>query len=187
MPLLVGTDGSAKMSKSLGNYIGITEDPVNMYGKVMSIPDSLISTYYQLALNYNQEQIKELKTILEINNPMISKMKLAFLITEKYHNSKEAEVAQDEFISVHRKHETPKEIPNFEIPFSKTCRLIDFMTEANLTTSKGEAKRLIQQGGVEVNELKIMDPFSDITLVNDMVIKAGKRNFIKVKIASQKI
>ena len=182
MPLLVGTDGTAKMSKSLGNYIGITDDPVNMFGKVMSIPDSLISTYFKLALNFNELQVKDINQVLETENPMIYKMKLAKMITEKYHSQEEANKAYENFISVHRNHEAPKEIPVHIIQGKKISKLVDILIDAKLSLSKGEAKRLIQQGGVEVNSVKITDPFAEILPENGMVIKSGKRHFIQIKI-----
>jgi tyrosyl-tRNA synthetase len=183
MPLLVGTDGVQKMSKSLGNYIGITDDPINMFGKVMSIPDSLIVNYFQLTLNYNDSQIKEIKQALENENPMVYKMKLAKLITEKYHSMEEAQKASENFISIHRNHETPKDLPIYPLLEPQNCKLIDFLMDAKLVSSKGEARRLIQQGGVEVNGVKKTDPFTEILLENDLVIKSGKRNFIQIKIA----
>lgn len=184
MPLLVGTDGTAKMSKSLGNYIGLTDDPVNMFGKIMSIPDTLIPTYYQLALNYTSFQQAEINAKMESTNPMNLKMRLAYLITKKYHTEIDAEKAQESFISIHRKHEIPLEIPTFTIQAVKTIRLTDFMVEAKLASSKTEAKRLIQQGGVEINNKKILDPFYEFELINDLVVKSGKRSFIKIKIVS---
>jgi len=182
MPLLVGTDGTAKMSKSLGNYIGITDDPVNMFGKAMSIPDSLISTYFKLALNFNELQVKEINKALETENPMVYKMKLAKMITEKYHSQDEANKAYENFISVHRNHEAPKEIPIHIVQDTKNYKLVDILIDAKLSLSKGEAKRLIQQGGVEVNSVKITDPFAEILPENGMVIKSGKRHFIQIKI-----
>jgi tyrosyl-tRNA synthetase len=182
MPLLVGTDGVQKMSKSLENYIGLTDDPINMFGKVMSIPDSLIVNYFQLTLNYNDSQIKEIKQALENENPMVYKMKLAKLITEKYHSEEKAEKACENFISIHRNHETPKDLPIYPLLEPRNCKLIDFLIDAKLVISKGDARRLIQQGGVEVNGVKKTDPFSEILLENDLIIKSGKRNFIQIKI-----
>ncbi|MDD5689672.1 MAG: tyrosine--tRNA ligase, partial [Caldisericia bacterium] len=113
LPLLVGTDGSLKMSKSYGNYIGITEDPITMYGKVMSIPDNLILDYFKLVLCYDDNKLSIISESLAIENPMKLKMKLAKEIVTKYHSEKDSQKAEEMFTKIHREHSLPTELEEY--------------------------------------------------------------------------
>ena len=179
-PLLIGTDGKGKMSKSLGNYIALNDAPSEMFGKVMSIPDELIVSYYELVTDITAKGLEVIKKELaDGKNPRDIKAKLAFLIVELIYNSEEAEKAQSEFDKVFKNKENPEEMEIIKIEKSET-RLDDLIIECGLTESKSETKRLIEQGGVKINSEKITDPFSNIEIKEGMVVKVG-RKFVKIK------
>lgn len=182
LPLLVGTDGSLKMSKSYGNYIGITEDPITMYGKVMSIPDNLILDYFKLVLCYDDNKLSVISESLKIENPMKLKMKLAKEIVTKYHSEKDSQKAEEMFTKVHRKHSLPTELEEYIYKGPLQIKAFELINVLNLSPSKSEAKRMILQGGLEVNGEKITDPFFTLNVKNDMIIKLGKRKFVKIRI-----
>ncbi len=173
--ILVGTDGSQKMSKSLDNYIGITEPPGEIYGKVMSIPDSLISDYAELCTDLLLTSLKKYK------NPRDAKAHLAFEIVKIYHGEKAAKDSEKEFMRVFRKKELPKDIVELKIK-TGTRELIDLLCELKLTSSKSEARRLIEQGGVEIDGTCISDFKAKIGVHNGMILQVGKRKFVKLKI-----
>lgn len=166
MPLLEGTDGQRKMSKSFGNHIALKETPFSMYGKIMSIYDDLMYRYYELLTDHSLPEIKK-------RHPMEAKMDLAFFLVERFYDQKSAFVARDQFdVTVGRK--TTTDVP-FELRInSKAIRLLDLMVEQNWATSKGNARRLIRQGAVELNGKKILDPAFEIT------IEKGKRHNLKI-------
>lgn len=170
MPLLVGLDGVNKMSKSLGNYIGITESPDSMYGKVMSIPDALIENYFKLCLD------KEISADDITKDPMAKKKELAFGIVELYHSKDDAQKAQDNFKKIVQDKEAPSDIEEMEI--AKGTKLIDILKQMEVAESNSEANRLIEQGGVEIDGQKVMD--KNLVMENDCTIKAGKRNYRKI-------
>ncbi|MCK5849178.1 MAG: tyrosine--tRNA ligase [Caldisericia bacterium] len=181
MPLLVGTDGEAKMSKSLGNYIGLTENSISMFGKLMSIPDPLLITYYRLILHLSDLELETIQTEIDMGkNPMEFKMDLATKITSKFTNEKEAIEAKDHFVTVHRKKSIPTDIPEFRISDSEKVRVSDFITDQKMTPTKSEAKRIIKGGGVSINSIKITDPFEEIQFKNGDIVKVGKRKFLKI-------
>ncbi|HOW03365.1 MAG TPA: tyrosine--tRNA ligase [Caldisericia bacterium] len=182
LPLLVGTDGSLKMSKSYGNYIGITEDPITMYGKVMSIPDNLILDYFKLVLCYDDNKLSVISESLKIENPMKLKMKLAKEIVTKYHSEKDSQKAEEMFTKVHREHSLPTELEEYIYKGPLQIKAFELINVLNLSPSKSEAKRMILQGGLEVNGEKITDPFFTLNVKNDMIIKLGKRKFVKIRI-----
>lgn len=182
LPLLVGTDGSLKMSKSYGNYIGITEDPITMYGKVMSIPDNLILDYFKLVLCYDDNKLSIISESLAIENPMKLKMKLAKEIVTKYHSEKDSQKAEEMFTKVHREHSLPTELEEYIYKGPLQIKAFELINVLNLSPSKSEAKRMILQGGLEVNGEKITDPFFTLNVKNDMIIKLGKRKFVKIRI-----
>lgn len=182
LPLLVGTDGSLKMSKSFGNYIGITEDPFTMYGKVMSIPDSLILDYFKLVLSYNDTELTEISKSLETENPMKLKMKLAKEIVSKYHSEEDSKKAEKMFTKIHRERSLPSDIVEYIYEGPLQIKAFELINVLNLSPSKSEAKRMILQGGLEVNGENITDPFFTLNVKNDMIIKLGKRKFVKIRI-----
>ncbi len=182
LPLLVGTDGSLKMSKSYGNYIGITDDPITMYGKVMSIPDNLILDYFKLVLCYDENKLSVISESLKIENPMKLKMKLAKEIVTKYHSEKDSQKAEEMFTKIHREHSLPTELEEYIYKGPLQVKAYELINVLNLSPSKSEAKRMILQGGLEVNGEKITDPFFTLNVKNDMIIKLGKRKFVKIRI-----
>ena len=182
LPLLIGTDGSLKMSKSFGNYIGITEDPFTMYGKVMSIPDSLILDYFKLVLSYNDTELTEISKSLETENPMKLKMKLAKEIVSKYHSEEDSKKAEKMFTKIHRERSLPSDIVEYIYEGPLQIKAFEFINSLNLLPSKSEAKRVISQGGLEVDGENITDPFFTLNVKNNMIIKIGKRKFVKIRI-----
>lgn len=179
--LLVGLDGKQKMSKSLGNYIAINDPPQDMYGKVMSIPDNLIMHYYELCTDVTAGALKVLENELkEGKNPREVKAQLAKLIVEMYHSAEDADKAAGEFDKVFSKREKPSEIPVKKIVKNK-MPLEDLLMAAELTSSKSQARRLIEQGGVEVEGEKITDLKKIIEVKDEMVIQVGKRRFVRIK------
>ncbi len=180
MPLLIGTDGKLKMSKSYNNYIGIEEEPKEMFGKIMSIPDELIIHYFQLCTNRREEEIREFERKLkEGENPRDLKAQLAKDIVTLYHSKEKAEEAEEEFNRVFKYKELPTEIPVF---YSKerNIRLVDLLVDTNLLPSKSEAKRKIKEGGVYLNGERISDIDYQVIINKEIVIKVGKRKFLKV-------
>ena len=181
MPLLVGTDGTEKMSKSYGNYIGIDDSPKDIYGKSLSIPDELIYTYYELATDVSSNELQEIKNTLEKpeTNPRDIKRALARKFVEMYHSKEAALEAESEFDKIFIKKGIPDDIPELKLNVSK-IGIIDLIMEAKFATSRGEARRLITQGGVSIDGNKITDPKAEITIKNENVLKVGKRKFIKL-------
>jgi tyrosyl-tRNA synthetase len=191
MPILEGTDGIEKMSKSLGNYIGINEEPNDIYGKVMSIPDSLIIRYFELATDVPPDDLAQMKVLLESGrvNPRDLKMKLAKEITSLYHGSKLADSAEEHFRMVFQRHEMPQDIPEYELPQCMTddtgVDAADLLVKLGFSKSNSEARRLILQGGLKVNGNKI-DTFKIPHLRDGDVIRAGRLNFARIRIKSRK-
>ncbi len=183
--LLEGMDGTRKMSKSLGNYIGLSEPATEMYAKIMSIPDELIVKYFRVLTEVPREEVDKM---LELSrqpdfggkNPRDLKAKLAGTIVEMYHGKEVAEKAETEFNRIFRKKEAPSEIPVLEIKRGKYL-LLDLLVFGKLASSKAKAKRLIVQGGVKVDGTAEKDWRKMIEIVSGTVIQAGKRKFIKLK------
>ncbi len=183
MPLLVGTDGVEKMSKSYGNYIGVNDSPKDIYGKTLSIPDNLIYTYYELATDAPEEELAEIKTKLNDGktNPRDIKRALARKLVEMYHSAEAAKKAEEEFDRIFIKKNAPDEMPEFVMPELKEGRqLIDLVTGVNFATSRSEARRLIIQGGVSVNGEKITDFKKVIKSDGEIILKVGKLKFAKI-------
>ncbi|MCX7876245.1 MAG: tyrosine--tRNA ligase [Melioribacteraceae bacterium] len=181
MPLLVGTDGVEKMSKSYDNYIGINEIPKDIYGKTLSIPDNLIYTYFELATDVTNEELKKIKEDLENPdiNPRDIKRSLARKLVEMYNSKQDAIDAENEFDNIFVKKGLPDEIP--EISFDeKEFEILDLIVKVGFAPSKGEARRLLTQGGVSIDGEKINDIKKIIYLDKSFILKVGKRNFIKV-------
>lgn len=170
MPLLEGTDGINKMSKSLGNYVAINEEPQEMFGKIMSVSDELMFKYYTLLTDENLDEIKKL-------HPKEAKVKLAKLIIAQYHGQKEARDAASEFDRVFGSKELPQDIPAYKIESEKL--VVDICVESGLVKSKNETRRLIQQGGIEFEGKKISDIAAKIN--SSGVLKIGSRRFLKIE------
>ncbi|MCX7759638.1 MAG: tyrosine--tRNA ligase [Hydrogenothermaceae bacterium] len=186
LPLLVGTDGIKKMSKSYGNYIGITEPPEDMFGKVMSLSDELMWNYWELLTDLTLQEIEKLKKDVEEGkvHPMEVKKQLAMYIVERFHGKEAAVVAKEHFEKVFSKKEIPEDINQISIKSlnlpSNSIELFELIYLLNLVPTKSEAKRLIKQGGVKVNGEKVEDFQREITLDKDYIIQVGKRKFVKV-------
>lgn len=184
MPLLVGTDGTEKMSKSYDNYIGISDTPQDIFGKTLSIPDNLIYTYYELATDISNDELSTIKSSLDNPeiNPRDIKRTLAKKLVEMYYNKSDADNAEAEFDKIFIKKGIPDDIPELKLESSSPVNIIDLIILAGFSPSKGEARRLVQQGGVSIDGDKITDFATDIDVKNDMVLKVGKRKFIKISI-----
>jgi len=182
MPLIEGTDGHLKMSKSYDNYIAFNDQPDEMYGKLMSIPDDLILKYMRLLTDISDEEIEEYRIKMEGKeiNPRDVKMKLAREIVSFFYGETEAEKAQENFIRVFRERKLPREMQEITVNVSKKS-IVDLLFESKIVSSRSEAKRLITQGGVRINGEKIIDPFAELEIKNGMVLQVGKRRFFKIK------
>jgi tyrosyl-tRNA synthetase len=181
VPLLVGLYGTQKMSKSLGNYIGLTEDAKEMYGKIMSIPDSLIVNYFELATGVSDEEIAGIRSELSSGaNPRDLKMRLGREIVALYHSQEEAIGAEEAFVKTFRKKELPDEIPEKNVEAGKFA-LSDLLYRLELVPSKTEARRVIEQGGIRIDGKVVNDPSYGITVGSVRVlIQKGKRVFVNV-------
>jgi len=181
LPLLVGTDGTEKMSKSFDNYIGISEPPKDMYGKTLSIPDDLIYVYYTLASDVPDKELKKIK--MNLDNPEVNprdiKRNLARTFVRMYHSEKDAQHAEEEFDKIFIKKEVPDNIPEFKIAESE-MNIVDLIIKVGFSGSKGEAKRLVNQSGVSIDGEKILDPNKEIKIASGIVLKVGKRKFGKL-------
>ncbi|MBI5889025.1 MAG: tyrosine--tRNA ligase [Deltaproteobacteria bacterium] len=179
MPLLEGTDGVQKMSKSYGNYIGITEPPSEIYGKVMSISDELMLKYYELLSEAPKESTEAVKSGLK--HPKEAKEELAFEITARFHGMDEAEKAQAGFKALFTNRQTPEDIERVEITSeTPAMRLSRILVEASLTSSTSDGMRLIEQGGVKVDSEKVTDKKAELAAGKEYLIQAGKRFFKRV-------
>lgn len=187
MPILEGLDGKQKMSKSLGNYIGITESPKEIYGKTMSITDELISRYFRLATRYTEEEVSGIEKGLEKGHlhPRDTKMQLAREIVSMYHGQDAAHEAEEEFKRIFSQGQLPDNIAEFTVSAGELENnkiwLPKLLSIANLTDSTSEARRMIKQGAVKINEKKIEDQDAQIEIEDEMIIKVGKRKFIKIR------
>ncbi len=184
LPVLAGVDGVHRMSKSLGNYIGIDEPAGEIFGKVMSIPDGLIYSYFELTTDITLEQLAELKAKLEDKtfNPMILKKELGETLASMYHSKDAARNAREEFERVFSKKELPDEVPEFDCrKLGARVWIVRLMTESKLANSSGEARRLIQGGGVYVDGQKISSENFELGVRDGMLLKVGKRKFLKLR------
>ncbi|MBB3114430.1 tyrosyl-tRNA synthetase [Paenibacillus phyllosphaerae] len=186
MPLIEGLDGIQKMSKSLGNYIGIAEDPNQIYGKTMSVPDELMFKYFELATDISNEKVEELSHGLASGSihPRDAKMRLARTFVAMYHSEEEAEGAERHFITVFQQRALPTEIEVVTIPAEELTegriRIARLLTVLGLSPSSSEAKRSVQQGAVKLNEAKLVDPNMEISPSDGDVLQVGKRKFVKL-------
>jgi len=184
MPILVGLDGSRKMSKSLSNYVGITEPPQEMFGKMMSIPDQLMWSYYELVTDRTEKEISELKSEVASGklHPMEAKMKLGEEVVSVFHGVEAGRKAAENFQRVFRDRQAPAEAPRQKIPRGPAKKLTALLVELNLVPSKSEAERLIKQGGVEINEQRVEDFRKDVDLSQpgEFLLRAGKKKFLHI-------
>jgi len=177
LPILEGLDGVEKMSKSKGNYIGVTEPPKEMFGKAMSISDDLMWKWYRLLLHKSDTELAALKA----GHPMEAKKALASAIVERFHGKPAAEQSRAEFESVFSKHQLPTDMPEVRIT-ENPIGLVKLLVEGKLAPSNSEARRLIQQGAVHLDEQKVTDANARITVRNGMVVQAGKRRFARIRV-----
>ncbi len=184
MPLLVGTDGIEKMSKSLGNYIGITEPPNEMYGKVMSIPDEPMIQYFELATSIPMSEIQEIEKALadKTSHKMDVKQRLARKIVTIYHGNEAATTAEAEFNRVFKEKELPSDIPDVTVPKSlfkdDKIWIVRLLRHVSFATTNGEARRLVEGGGVTLDDEKITEPI-DVPVENGAILNVGRR-FAKI-------
>ena len=180
VPLMEGTDGVEKMSKSYDNHIGITDSPDEMYGKTLSIPDNMIEKYFLLAANADEKKMDEVKKSLSDTqvNPRDIKRELARKIVEIYHSENLAKKAEETFDKIFIKKDIPEDIP--EVKLDEDTLIVDVLTLYALATSKSEARRLIDQGAVKINDQKCIDRDQIIIKDESLVIKVGKRRFLKI-------
>ena len=181
MPILEGLDGVQKMSKSLGNYIGVTEHPNDMFGKVLSISDELMWRYYELLSTKSLQEIEELKKGVEEGklHPKKVKEDLALEITARFHSSEDAQKAKEEFDRVHAKSQIPTDIKEFTL--EGEIWIAKALVEAELEKSTSQARRDIKQGAVKINQEKIQDEQLQLSS-GEYILQVGKRKFAKVKV-----
>ena len=179
---LMGTDGR-KMSKSWGNAIWLDDNPQDMFAKIMAIQDDLIAQYFILGTNISLEKVAKLKSHLRSNaSPMEIKKELAKIIITELHNTKDALSAEGNFEKVVQQKEMPQDIPTHLYEGEKQKNIIDLLTQIGLAESRSQAKKLINQGGVTIDGQSTNDSSMQINVENDMIIRVGKRKFIKIKI-----
>jgi tyrosyl-tRNA synthetase len=183
MPLLVGTDGVEKMSKSLDNYIAFGDPPDQMYGKTLRIPDGLITTYFLLATQVPASELATMARQLEEKavNPRDLKRRLARTIVELYYSPEDAEKAEQAFDRIFIDKSVPDDIPELVLPGRSAKTIVDVIASAGLTASKGEARRLIDQGGVTIDGEKVTDANATVPSKSEFVIKVGKRKFLRIR------
>ncbi len=178
LPLLEGTDGKLKMSKSYDNYIGLTEPPKEIYGKVMSIPDDLVPKYFQLVLGYTGAELESIRELMK-TDPRNTKARLAYEIVRELYNEEEAKKAQAEFDRVFRDKGIPEDIPVYKVP-KEGMMIVDILFNAGLVASKSEARRLIKQGAVKIDGKPLKDEKGVLMPKGEHILKVGKRRFLKV-------
>ncbi|HXU20610.1 MAG TPA: tyrosine--tRNA ligase [Verrucomicrobiae bacterium] len=186
MPILVGLDGERKMSKSLGNYVGITEAPAEMFGKLMSISDDLMWSYYELLTDFPPPVIVRLREEVRMGvlHPMDAKMQLAHTVIAGFHGEEAARRASDKFRRVFRERQAPAEAPRHTIPQGAPKRLSVLLVELELASSRSEAERLMKQGGVELEGARVDDVKREIDLSKpgEYLLRAGKKKFLRLVI-----
>ncbi len=180
MPLLVGLDGINKMSKSLGNYIGITESPDTIFAKVLSISDELMWDWYELLSDKSIEEIEKLKEeVKNGRNPKEIKEMLAIEIVDRFHGKGAGSKAKENFDKIHKQNKLPDEMPEFEI---KPMNIVEALVETKLAASKSEARRHIKGGAVRINQEKISSQDIELESGKEYILQIGKRKFAKVKV-----
>lgn len=186
LPLLVGLDGVQKMSKSLNNYIGIDEDPQQIFGKVMSISDDLMFLYYELVTDVPRAEIEGYKKGIQDGSvhPKDVKVRLAKEICAQFYNEEIAQKAKMEFDKIFVQKDLPSEMPEFKVPETEkknnTIWIVKLLVLAGMAKTNGEARRLIEGGGVYIDGTKVENPDAEISCTTDFIIKVGKRRFVKI-------
>jgi len=180
MPILLGTDGVEKMSKSLDNYIGVNDSPKEIYGKTLSIPDILIYQYFELVTDVPKDNLTVIKSSLDNvkTNPRDSKRQLARTLVRMYHSQAAADEAEKEFDKIFIQKSVPDNIEEFKR--NKSMSITTLLMDAKLVASKSEARRLIDQGGVSIDEERVTDPKLLLPEKDEFILKVGKRRFLKV-------
>lgn len=178
VPLLIGIDGERAMSQTTGNYVGLDESPSEMYGKVLSIPDALISSYFVFLTDVPPGTVADL-------SPRDAKRMLARSLVTMYHSEDKASAAEEEFDRIHIRHERPSEVPQVSLDRSVlkedgTVWVIDLLQASGLVESRSQAKRLIKQGGVKINDERVSSPEDDIRYAAPMLLQVGKRSFVEL-------
>ena len=182
LPILEGLDGTNKMSKSLDNYVGINEDPDEMFGKIMSISDDLMWRWFELLSFRPINEVNELKKEVKSGmNPRDTKILLAEEIIERFHSKEDAENAKNTFLDRFQKGAKPKEIEMFSISLDDDIAIGNLLKESGLVQSTSEAMRLVKQGAVKINDEKIDDPKLSIEKNQELLVQVGKRRFLKIK------
>jgi tyrosyl-tRNA synthetase len=185
MPILVGLEGQRKMSKSLGNYVGITETPQEMFGKMMSIPDELMWSYYELLTDRTPQEIAAMKKDIASGalHPMDAKMRLAQEVISGFHGEEAARKAAEHFQRVFRDRQVPEEAPIFKVPSGEPRRIVSLLVDAGAVPSRTEAERLIKQGGVElIGDSSAMNVQRSIALIKGQshLLRVGKKKFLRI-------
>ncbi|MBI2437810.1 MAG: tyrosine--tRNA ligase [Lentisphaerae bacterium] len=186
LPLLEGLDGVRKMSKSLGNYVGVTESPREMFGKLMSIPDNLMGRYFHLVLGWSEDKVRALEQALATGqkHPRRVKDELAQAIVEKFHSPAAARNASAEFARMFAEHQPPDDIPTVTIPMTQRKNgklgIVALLVAAGLAESNGAARRLIQQGAVRIGQEAVTDITVELAIPEGCVVQVGKRAFARI-------
>lgn len=190
MPLLVGLDGVNKMSKSLGNYIGINEPPAEIYGKTMSIPDRLMIPYFELTTELPMEEVRRLETGLAQGtlHPRDVKRRLAREIVTLYHGFQAAKEAEEHFDRLFLKKDVPEDAPEVLLEHTDLGEagrvwIVRLLVRCGLAKSNGEARRLVEQGGVKLDGATVVEPDSEVTPVDGSVVQVGKRRFVRLRLS----
>ena len=183
MPLIEGLDGVRKMSKSLGNYIGVSEPAKEIYGKAMSIPDALMGRYFELLTGVPDDELERMRRDLAAGalHPRDAKMRLAHVLTVRFAGMAEADAAQEEFVRVFQKHTLPEDMPVHRVDASPVG-IVPLLVGAGLAPSNSEARRLIAGGGVRLDGQAIADPALDVVPADGMVVQVGKRRFVRLSV-----
>lgn len=181
MPLIEGLDGVRKMSKSLGNYIGVNEPAREIYGKSMSIPDGLMPKYYELVSGVSLDELEAIQRELREGalHPRDAKMRLAFLLTERFQGKEAATAAQAEFVQVFQRHALPDDMATFRVQGGRQP-LAPLLVQAGLAPSNSEARRLMAGGGVRIDGEPVQDPQADVEPKDGMILQVGKRRFVRI-------
>ena len=184
MPIIEGVDGTLKMSKSLGNYIGLNDPPAEMFGKVMSIPDALMPKYYELLTNVPMEEVQKL--LAPSAHPRDAKVRLGKEIVAAYYNEASAQAAADEFARVFTQGTLPDDVPVVELPEASLeggkLWIVKVLTELQLAKSSGEARRVVEQGGAYFDGHRINNVDAEVPVKDGMVVQVGRRKFARIKL-----
>lgn len=179
LQLLEGLDGVKKMSKSVGNYVGVTEAPDSMFGKIMSLPDTLTRKYFILCTDLPEKEINKLEKELK---PKDFKVRLGFEIVKLYHGEKTAEAAKENFAKIFSRREMPDDLPELKLLKRKDISALEIVMASGAAKSKSEARRLIEQGGFELGGQTIKAPLDALNPQGGEIVKIGKRRFFRLKI-----